>query len=119
MCFLLILHTSDADLSLSTTTAADTPGEDTELQGRRLFCHARSRLSVDQFEKFLETVRKLNMRTLTVDEALLETEKICGQNHAVIYNEFKALLTPKGAKTDSFSAHPTVVNVLTSAPSTA
>lgn len=85
-----------------------------------MFKHARSRLSVDQFEKFLSNVRKLNARAITIEEALTEAEKICGTvfnlsvsgerltfsrsfyrigfEHSIIFDEFKALLLKKGTK---------------------
>jgi hypothetical protein len=53
-------------------------------QGKRLFRHARSCLSVDKFEKFLDNVRKLNARAITIEEALLEAEKICGEGLIIL-----------------------------------
>lgn len=78
-------------------------------QGRRLFRHARSCLSVDKFELFLENVRKLNARSITIEEALAEAEKICGAEHNVIFEEFKSLVIRKGLEQAS---QPLVVNFL-------
>lgn len=83
-------------------------------EGRRLFRHARSKLSVDQFEQFLDNVRRLNAHAVTVEESLSEAEKICGNlgvrcmeqvdlsfctagyEHPAIFEEFRNLLLRKG-----------------------
>lgn len=99
--------TSVTSAPLSSPTL-DSPSQQ-DSQGKRLFRHARSCLSVDKFEKFLDNVRKLNARAITIEEALLEAEKICGDEHNVIYEEFKSLLIRKGIEQAS---QPLVVNFL-------
>lgn len=68
------------------------PGSVGVVDGKHFFKTARSRLTYEQFNRFLNEIKKLNAHQQTRDETLDHSLEIFGDNHHELYEEFKQLL---------------------------
>lgn len=61
--------------------------------GRAFFRAARSRLSFETFNAFLASIKRLNNQQQDREETLRTAERLFGEAHADLYEDFRALLT--------------------------
>jgi len=66
------------------------------IDGKQFFRAARSRLSYEDFNLFLASIKRLNNQTQSREATLEEARRIFGSEHADLYKDFEALLNRHG-----------------------
>lgn len=80
-----------ANAALSSSTPA--PASAMRVDGKEFFRQARSRLSYDDFSRFLSTVKELNSGRASRQDALHTAQSIFGIEHADLYGTFESLMS--------------------------
>lgn len=101
-------HHSSYDYNSTTTTGSEPggpkPPASGDSEGRKLFALARSRLTLDQFARFVDCVKRLNGRNISPEESLEEVEDLCGPAAADLSNAFRTLLMQRSRSRHPFSS---------------
>jgi hypothetical protein len=66
------------------------------IDGKQFFRQARSRLSYEDFNLFLASIKRLNNQTQSREATLEEARRIFGSQHQDLYGDFDALLNRHG-----------------------
>ncbi|CAL1140694.1 unnamed protein product [Cladocopium goreaui] len=66
------------------------------VDGKAFFRLARSRLPIEDFNKFLASIKRLNNQQQTREDTMKEASRIFGPERADLFRDFEALLTRHG-----------------------
>lgn len=66
------------------------------VDGKEFFRHARSQLSHEVFNQFLQSIKRLNSQQQSREETLDETRRLFGPENQTLYQDFEALLNRQG-----------------------
>merc|ERR1712232_890786 len=72
------------------------PASSPVIDGKQFFRQARSRLSYEDFNLFLASIKRLNNQTQSREATLEEARRIFGSEHQDLYKDFEALLNRHG-----------------------
>jgi len=66
------------------------------IDGKAFFRQARSILSHEAFNQFLQSIKRLNNQQQTREETLAEAQRLFGPEHQSLYADFESLLNRQG-----------------------
>jgi len=66
------------------------------MDGKAFFRQARSVLSHEAFNQFLQSIKRLNNQQQTREETLAEAQRLFGPEHQALYADFETLLNRQG-----------------------
>merc|ERR1712054_612248 len=66
------------------------------VDGKAFFRQARSALSHEAFNNFLQSIKRLNNQQQTREETLAEARQLFGPEHVALYADFESLLSRQG-----------------------
>ena len=72
------------------------PGSSSVVDGKDFFRQARLRLTYEQFNQFLNNIKRLNDHAQSREETLDRAQDIFGPENADLFTSFKTLLTKHG-----------------------
>lgn len=79
--------------NFNTPCSGNTSISEKNTDGRTFFRNARSRLTYEQFNQFLNNIKKLNNNQQSREETLKKAQLVFGESNVDLYEEFKVLIS--------------------------